>query len=379
MARYTGTKNITPENGGGNFTVSTPGGDIVLITSSTGKVILTANVTGTPDVPRLLDNRSEANVGNPNGILYDPGDIYDTPENRQAGSAYFAGGVGIEKDLNVGGFIYGRITFAITSTQLTVSSTNTDDIFYPTFTKPLSTQSGVRLFGDNTSDYGLGLTYNPGRGLLTSDKMVIDATDKSLNNPDLVAFRVKGGSFLEKDVSIGNTATNSTATLAIYGDIVPKTDQQWSIGSSTASWQSAWLENIYSKLKLTIAPGAEMTEIRGDIRVLGQNPIGTAPVVSNVLYVTMDGNDTNDGRAQDASRACRTVGGAIKSPYYQPGTQIRVSAGHYLEDNPLRLKPYTSVMGSDIRTTSIEPINKTQDLFHVDTGCYLAFMQFCNG
>ena len=93
----------------------------------------------------------------------------------------------------------------------------------------------------------------------------------------------------------------------------------------------------------------------------------------------MDGDDTNDGRAMDPSRACRTVGGAINSPYYQAGTQIRVAPGHYLEDNPLQLKPYTSIMGADLRTTSIEPINKTQDLFHLNSGCYLAFMQFLNG
>ena len=93
----------------------------------------------------------------------------------------------------------------------------------------------------------------------------------------------------------------------------------------------------------------------------------------------MDGNDTNDGRAEDPSRACRTIGGAINSPYYQPGTQIRVAPGHYLEDNPLQLKPYTSIMGSDLRTCSVEPINKTQDLFHMNSGCYLAFMQFLNG
>jgi len=70
----------------------------------------------------------------------------------------------------------------------------------------------------------------------------------------------------------------------------------------------------------------------------------------------MDGNDTNDGRAMDPSRACRTIGAAMKSPYYQPGTQILVSPGRYLEDNPLVMKPYTSVRGSDIRTTFIEPI-----------------------
>jgi chaperone required for assembly of F1-ATPase len=93
----------------------------------------------------------------------------------------------------------------------------------------------------------------------------------------------------------------------------------------------------------------------------------------------MDGDDTNDGRAEDASRACRTIGGAVNSPYYQPGTQILVSAGFYLEDNPIRMKPYTSIRGSDIRTCFIEPINKTQDLFHVESGCYINYVTFLNG
>ena len=93
----------------------------------------------------------------------------------------------------------------------------------------------------------------------------------------------------------------------------------------------------------------------------------------------MDGSDTNDGRAADATRACRTITGAVRSPYYKEGTSIKVAPGHYYENNPIELKPYTSVIGSDLRTTSVEPINKTQDLFHVQSGCYLNYMQFTNG
>ena len=120
------------------------------------------------------------------------------------------------------------------------------------------------------------------------------------------------------------------------------------------------------------------TVIDSDIMVTGK-PYGTAPVVTNVLYVTMDGSDTNDGSAQDPTRACRTISGAVKSPLYQPGTSIKVAAGRYLENNPIVVKPYTSIIGSDLRTTAIEPINKTQDLFHVNSSSYLAQMQFING
>ena len=120
------------------------------------------------------------------------------------------------------------------------------------------------------------------------------------------------------------------------------------------------------------------TVITSDIVVNGI-PYGTGPVVTNILYVTMDGSDTNDGSGQDPTRACRTITGATKSPLYQPGTSIKVAPGHFYENNPINVKPYTSIIGSDLRTSAIEPINKTQDLFHVNSSCYLAQMQFLNG
>jgi hypothetical protein len=118
--------------------------------------------------------------------------------------------------------------------------------------------------------------------------------------------------------------------------------------------------------------------IRGKIRVLGEDPEGTAPFVKNTLYVTEDGDDSNDGRAQDKSRACRTISGACRSPYYTPGTTIKVASGHYFEDNPIPLKAYTSVIGNDLRTTFVEPLNKDLDLFHVNSGVYIAQMQMRN-
>jgi hypothetical protein len=181
----------------------------------------------------------------------------------------------------------------------------------------------------------------------------------------------------------------------IGGGVFPASSSTQTIGAATDTWATAYLDDIYSKFvgnafgNLILSPksginfpqngNGGVVDIFGEIRARGSNPIGTAPVVTNVLYVTVDGDDTNDGRAIDASRACRTISGAVKSPYFQSGTQIQVSPGRYLENNPIRLKPYTSVVGSDIRTTGVEPINKTQDLFHVDSGCYIAFCQFLNG
>jgi hypothetical protein len=311
---------------------------------------------------------SKNNVGNKYNRPYDPGDMYDTPEHRNTASLYVAGGVGIEKDLNVGGFIYGRIETANTSLSVVVTATNIDIDYYPTFV--LDTSSYQIVFVDKDG-IGKGLRYNPFFGKLKTDRVLVVETDISTGTSS-GALVVNGG------VGIAGTMT-------IGGDILPSVDLEQQLGNTGTQWAEAYVHDIYTRLitsttgTIEIKPEAGLTDVFGDIRVRGTNPIGTAPVVTNTLYVTVDGNDTNDGRAMDASRACRTIGAALNSPYYQPGTQILVSAGFYLEDNPLRMKPYTSVRGSDIRTTFIEPINKTQDLFHVDSGCYLNYMTFLNG
>ena len=415
IVRVSGTRQITP---GGSTVIGATNGAVIIESSQTvvaGSIAISGNpstnfissgtvqtfvgtastfVTATLSVPTsiVIQKDNTANVGNPTGIQYDPTNSYPFPSNategyfeRQQAALYVPGGVGIEKDLNVGGFIYGRISQATTSAQLIIPPVNNDITYYIPFTSSLSTFSGTVLYGDNVGDGGssgpyAGLTYNPNTGKLSTDRVHINAKTSGTTTSTLVnnALYVGGGTGVVGDITLG-------------GNINALTDGIQAIGSSTTNFMSAYMEKIYTNLittnagQLDIAPqggginGYPTTQITGDLRVQGKNPIGTAPVVTNVLYVTMDGDDTNDGRAMDPSRACRTISGAVNSPYYQPGTQIRVSPGHYLEDNPIRLKPYTSVMGSDLRTTSVEPINKTQDLFHVESGCYLAFMQMTNG
>ena len=385
VTRVSGTKVVVrngsatlPSAGPANNIISAPSGSVIADSSLT-VVTNKLQVSSTASTQTfIVQYTATNNVGNPLNIAYNPLDTFGTLEQRLAGGVYIPGGLGVEKDLNVGGYIYGRVSQATTSLQILVTSTNIDSKFYPMFS-PVSTGTAL-IYADDTGENG-GLTYNPFYGKLVVDRMHVASTDSSTSTIT-GAFTVSGGVGVLGAVNIGEYLT-------VDGDILPATTSTLTpthrIGNTTTQWAEAYLENIYTKFisstegNIQINPEGKLTEVVGDIRVLGNKPIGTAPVVTNVLYVTVDGNDTNDGRAQDSSRACRTVGGAINSPYYQPGTQILVSPGHYLEDNPLRLKPYTSIRGSDIRTTFVEPINKTQDLFHVDSGCYLNYMTFLNG
>ena len=340
-------------NVGGNAVIT---GTVVVYNSATIAGLITVIGSTTTVIIKANDN----NVDNPLGVAYTTTNVYGTIEQRLAGAVYVGGGVGIEKDLNVGGYIYGRVAQSDQAAQTLVTSTNVDEVFYPIFVNKLgistATFSYTYIDNINTGTGGTtstgGLTYNPYSGLLTTVNAAITGPQNSIGT-DTGALTVAGGVGIAKDTHIGGKA--------YVAELITNL-----ISSKTGP--------------IAIKPEGEVTEIYGEINVRGgKKPLGTAPVVTNVLYVTMDGDDSNDGRALDPSRACRTIGGAMKSAYYQPGTQISVSPGHYFEDNPLVMKPYTSVMGSDIRTTEIEPINKTQDLFHVNSGCYLAFMQFCQG
>lgn len=213
-------------------------------------------------------------------------------------------------------------------------------------------------------------------------------------------FHATGNITADGNIILGANQGVDTLTLGaeVVSDIIPKTGSTYNIGSQVNKWLNGYFTNVSggnlslggtdgdsitpltSNTNVNIRPtGTGITNINSNVRVFGDNPLGTGPVVSNVLYVSTDGSDTNDGRAADATRACRTVSGATKSPFYKEGTSIKVAPGNYLEDNPIELKPYTSVIGSDLRTTFIEPINKTRDLFHVRSGCYIAQLQMTNG
>lgn len=81
------------------------------------------------------------------------------------------------------------------------------------------------------------------------------------------------------------------------------------------------------------------------------------PEVSNILYVTMDGDDTNTGLGEGSNQAKRTLKGALAVA--QQGTTIYVRSGEYYEDNPLRVPPKVSIIGDSLRNTILRPLNGT--------------------
>jgi hypothetical protein len=72
--------------------------------------------------------------------------------------------------------------------------------------------------------------------------------------------------------------------------------------------------------------------------------------VTNILYVTKDGSDTNTGKKLGDAKA--TIGAALTTA--TAGTVIKVSAGTYIENNPLSIPEQVSIVGDSLREVSIE-------------------------
>ena len=100
--------------------------------------------------------------------------------------------------------------------------------------------------------------------------------------------------------------------------------------------------------------------------------VGAGATVSNVLYVTKDGNDNNTGKKLGDAKA--TIKSAVAIA--EEGDVIHISAGVYNENNPIALPKQVSIVGDSLREVTITPANADKDLFHVAPGNMLSELTF---
>ena len=121
---------------------------------------------------------------------------------------------------------------------------------------------------------------------------------------------------------------------------------------------------------------AELYAIRNRIGI-GSDVVrvGAGATVTNILYVTKDGNDINTGKKLGDAKA--TIKAAVSVA--TTGTVIKVAAGNYIEDNPIYLPDQISVVGDSLREVSVSQQNTGSDLFYVGAGNYISQMSFVGG
>ena len=99
---------------------------------------------------------------------------------------------------------------------------------------------------------------------------------------------------------------------------------------------------------------------------------------ANTLYVTISGNDFNEGTDPNYSlrtikKACEITHNARVNSFNNPDVKytIFVGTGDFYEENPVYVPSNTSIIGDNLRRCSIIPKNKQLDILWVDTSTYV--------
>ena len=212
---------------------------------------------------------------------------------------------------------------------------------------------------------------------------------------DLFAIKDTGG------VGIATTVTNLTPWNENFGGTKIEYPNDVSIGSSAVVsgilTASAFSGNGSNLTGLTAGQVGALAGISvreegfvvgtagsvGDVNFVGKNVTVTASgigatvtindssVVTNVLYVTADGNDGNSGRAMTDAK--RTVGAALTLA--SASTTIKVFSGNYSENNPLIMPEQVSIVGDSLREV-LTPQNANADFIYVGQGNYISDVSF---
>jgi hypothetical protein len=94
--------------------------------------------------------------------------------------------------------------------------------------------------------------------------------------------------------------------------------------------------------------------------------------VTNVYYVSESGSDTYDGTT--LARSFASIDKALTVA--TNGSTIFIKSGDYTITNPLTIPTGVSLIGDNLRTTTIRPTTTNADMFYVNNGCYVAGFTF---
>jgi hypothetical protein len=180
---------------------------------------------------------------------------------------------------------------------------------------------------------------------------------------------VSGSFILSQSFTMGSNPTDTnriTGSLLVTGSLIIDGEIQF--------------DDVDKILNLTASQALQSQDTFRYAGILARDFGANVPT----LYVSStDGNDDNDGRTiqfplRTVKRAAQLATPGFDGRYGIPsgslfsGYVIRVQAGTYVENNPVILPKNTTIWGSGLRITKINAQNPEQDLFHVNSGCYIA-------
>jgi hypothetical protein len=145
-------------------------------------------------------------------------------------------------------------------------------------------------------------------------------------------------------ITIGSDDTDRVIFNAdINSDIIPDVNNTYALGSLVKKWNTVYSTNIN-----TSTLEADALTINGIDMLLPQG---------NTIYVSINGNDTNNG--VHLHNTYRTVKHALSQAV--AGDNIVIFPGTYVEDFPLTVPQGVSVNGAGIRAVTIVPSSGTNN------------------
>ena len=184
---------------------------------------------------------------------------------------------------------------------------------------------------------------------------------------------ISGSLYVSQSVNIGNSLLDKqeiTGSVEITGSL--------SVDGNLT------FKNANNRLDAT----ASFADVSTDTQLFaGIRPEDFVASEATIYVSSTRGSDDNDGRSpafplRTIKKAAQLATPGDDGRYGLPtgslftGYRIDVDTGTYIEDNPIELPRNTTVWGSGLRVTKIVAKNENEDLFWVNSGCYLAEMTF---
>ena len=202
------------------------------------------------------------------------------------------------------------------------------------------------------------------------------------NNPLMAQTSLRGLAFpIGQLADTGSVPTNKRDV----GAIVFATGSQeyyayYGTTSSSADWNNPdnWKTIINSNSYRTGSFSGSFSGDGSELLRVGE--------IDKVFYVSENGSDSNDGKTVNtAFRTIKQASLAVSASIalYATGSApwrstIRIASGYYIEEAPVIIPAWTSIVGNDLRTTVVRPTDATkgENLFLMNNGTYAYNIRF---
>jgi len=127
-----------------------------------------------------------------------------------------------------------------------------------------------------------------------------------------------------------------------------------------------------SSIKLLNFVGAGVSVVSTSSYGVDVNISGITVPPGKTIFVTKNGNDSNDGLTVEFAKATIEAAVGISTR----GDTVKVYPGTYIENNPIVLPEDVSIEGAELRNCIVTPYNTGLDLFWVSNGNHITDLSF---